>query len=55
MVDKTYCVKSNNCKNTECPRHLKGFNGLYVSLAEFDCRKDVVASKLEKLINEEDD
>ena len=55
MTDKTYCAKSHDCKDTNCPRHLNGFNALYISLAEFDCRKEAMASKLEELINEEDD
>ena len=36
-MDKTYCVKSHDCKNTDCPKHLNGFNGQYISLAEFEC------------------
>lgn len=36
-MDKTYCSKSKDCKNTSCSKHLKGFNGLYISLAEFNC------------------
>ena len=39
MTDSTYCAKSNDCKNTDCPKHLNGFNGVYVSLAEFDCEE----------------
>lgn len=36
-MDKTFCSKSKDCKNTSCDKHLKGFNGLYISLAEFNC------------------
>ena len=39
-MDKTYCAKSKECKELKCPRHLKGFNGRYVILAEFDCEKE---------------
>lgn len=39
VMNNTYCAKSHDCKNTNCPRHLKGFNGLYISLAEFDCEE----------------
>ena len=38
-MDKTFCSKSKDCKKTNCPRHLKGFNGLYISLAEFNCEE----------------
>ena len=38
-MDGTYCSKSSNCKKTNCPRHLGKFNGLYISLAEFDCEE----------------
>lgn len=38
-MDKTYCVKSKDCKNIDCLKHLKGFNGLYISLAEFNCEE----------------
>ena len=38
-MDKTYCSKSSNCQKTFCPKHLKGFNGLYISLAEFNCEE----------------
>lgn len=38
-MNKTFCSKSSNCKRTSCPRHLNGFNGLYISLAEFDCEE----------------
>ena len=54
-MDKTYCSKSNVCKQTDCPKHLKGFNGLYISLANFECRHESISSKLDNLINEEDD
>ena len=42
-MDKTYCTKSvdKKCKNTECPRNLNGFNGLYISLAEFNCEEEL--------------
>ena len=43
-MDKTYCSKSKDCKNTSCPKHLKGFNGLYISLAEFNC-EDILNEK----------
>ena len=57
MTDNTYCVKSvdRKCKHTECPRNLNGFNGLYVSKAVFDCEDELNSSKLDNLINEEDD
>ena len=38
-MDKTYCVKSEHCSKLYCPRHLGSFNGLYVSLAEFNCEE----------------
>lgn len=38
-MDKTFCAKSKDCKKTNCPKHLKGFNGLYISLAEFNCEE----------------
>lgn len=38
-MDKTFCSKSKDCKKTNCPKHLKGFNGLYISLAEFNCEE----------------
>ena len=44
-MTKTYCSKSSKCSKTYCPRHLKGFNGLYISLAEFDC--EVVLNELQ--------
>jgi len=44
-MNNTYCAKSYDCKKTSCPRHLKGFNGLYISLAEFDC--EVVLNELQ--------
>ena len=44
-MNKTFCSKSSSCKRTSCPRHLKGFNGLYISLAEFDC--EVVLNELQ--------
>lgn len=40
-MDKTYCIKSKDCKKTYCPRHLNGFNGLYISLAEFNCEEEL--------------
>lgn len=46
-MDKTYCSKSKDCKKTNCPRHLKGFNGLYISLAEFDCEVELKNVKKE--------
>lgn len=46
MTDNTYCAKSNDCKNTDCPRHLNGFNGVYVSLAEFDCEEELKGVKI---------
>jgi hypothetical protein len=50
--DDTYCAKSNNCKNTNCPKHLNGFNGLYVSLAEFDCESILITSEWDNLLGE---
>ena len=41
MTDQTYCAKSNDCKHTDCPKHLNGFNGQYISLAEFDCDEEL--------------
>lgn len=38
-MDKTFCAKSKDCQKTYCPKHLKGFNGLYISLAEFNCEE----------------
>ena len=38
-MDKTYCAKSSKCQKTYCPFHLKNHNGLYISLAEFDCEE----------------
>jgi len=40
-VDKTFCAKSKDCKNVDCPKHLKGFNGLYIILAEFNCEEEL--------------
>lgn len=40
-MNKTFCSKSKDCKKTNCPRHLKGFNGLYISLAEFNCKEEL--------------
>lgn len=40
-MDKTYCAKSKECKELNCPRHLKGFNGRYIILAEFDCKEEL--------------
>ena len=39
-MDKTYCKHSDKCALRDCPRHLKGFNAMYISLAEFDCEKE---------------
>jgi hypothetical protein len=47
-MDKTFCSKSKDCKKHNCPRHLKGFNGLYISLAEFDCEKELNEIRDEK-------
>lgn len=38
-MDKTFCSKSKNCSKTYCPKHLGTFNGLYISLAEFNCEE----------------
>ena len=38
-MDKTFCAKSKDCFKIYCPKHLKGFNGLYISLAEFNCEE----------------
>ena len=38
-MDKTFCSKSKDCSKVYCPKHLRGFNGLYVSLAEFNCEE----------------
>lgn len=38
-MDKTFCSKSKDCSKVYCPKHLKGFNGLYISLAEFNCEE----------------
>ena len=54
-IDYTYCAMSNNCKHVECPRHLNGFNSLYISLGYFNCKEELNSSKLDNLINEEDD
>ena len=40
-MDKTYCIKSKDCQKTYCPRHLNGFNGIYISLAEFNCEEEL--------------
>ena len=40
-MDETYCIKSKDCQKTYCPRHLKGFNGIYISLAEFNCEEEL--------------
>lgn len=50
MIDKTYCARSvdGKCKHTECPRNLNGFYGMYVSLAEFDCDKELKGSENDK-------
>lgn len=40
-MDKTFCAKSKDCKKTNCPKHLNGFNGIYISLAEFDCKEEL--------------
>ena len=37
-----FCIKSKDCKYTDCPRHLNGFDGLYVQKADFDCRTEYV-------------
>lgn len=44
-MDKTYCLNSKNCDKTYCPRHLGKFNGLYVSLAEFNCEEELGEAK----------
>lgn len=46
-MDKTYCIKSvdKKCENTECPRNLNGFYGLYISLTEFNCEEELNASQ----------
>ena len=49
MSDYTYCSKSERCPKTYCPRHLNGFNGQYINLAEFDCEEE-----LETLLGEDD-
>lgn len=40
-MDKTFCSKSSKCKKTYCPFHLKNHNGLYISLAEFNCEEEL--------------
>ena len=54
-MDNTYCARSKDCEDTDCPRHLNGFNSLYISLGHFNCKEELMSSKLENLINEEDD
>lgn len=49
MTDNTYCAKSHDCKHTDCPKHLNGFNALYVSLAEFDCEEELKRSENNEL------
>lgn len=48
-MNKTYCSKSidKKCKYTECRRNLNGFNGLYISLAEFNCEEELKNVKKE--------
>ena len=43
-MDKTFCSKSKDCSKTYCPKHLGTFNGLYISLAEFNC-EDILDEK----------
>ena len=52
--DDTYCAKSNNCKNTNCPKHLNGFNGQYVSKAFFDCTSVMIFDGIKKLLEDKD-
>ena len=49
-MNNTYCSKSNKCDKTHCPRHLGTFNGLYISLAEFDC-EEVLGEKTDDRTN----
>lgn len=43
LYDKTYCAKSHkDCDKTECPRHLRGFWGMYISISnDFDCEEEL--------------
>ncbi len=55
MTDNTYCARSEYCKNTDCPRHLNGFNGQYVSKAFFDCTSVMIFDGIKKLLEDKDD
>jgi len=54
MIDNVYCARSNDCKNTDCPKHLNGFNGLYIQKAFFDCTSVMIFEGVKKLLEEKD-
>ena len=39
-----YCSKSNECDIKSCPKHLNGFNALYLITKEFKCEEYVTGT-----------